>query len=164
MLSAETSVGSFPVEAVSAMQRIITEVEVQQEIYYRFQPPQKDSANYIPENICYSAAVMAQQTDAEAIVAMTHSGMTAFKVAAQRPKAFIYIFTDNKPILNTLNLVWGVRGFYYDKYESTDRTISDIKQYLREKNLIEPGHFIIHIASTPLHERATANTIKLTQI
>jgi pyruvate kinase len=164
MLSAETSVGSFPVEAVSAMQRIITEVEVQQEIYYRFQPPQKDSANYIPENICYSAAVMAQQTDAEAIVAMTHSGMTAFKVAAQRPKAFIYIFTDNKPILNTLNLVWGVRGFYYDKYESTDRTISDIKHYLREKNLIEPGHFIIHIASTPLHERATANTIKLTQI
>jgi pyruvate kinase len=107
---------------------------------------------------------MARQSEATAIVAMTHSGMTAFKIASHRPKANIYIFTDNKPLLNTLNLLWGVRGFYYDKYESTDNTITDIKEFLIKRDLVNHGEFIIHVASTPLQERATANTIKLTRI
>lgn len=164
MLSAETSVGVFPVETVAAMQRIINEVEEQDSIYYREHAPSLDSPNFIPENICYSAVVMSKRTGGASIVAMTHSGMTAFKISAHRPKGFIYIFTDNKPLLNTLNLVWGVRGFYYDKYESTDTTISDIKKYLVDKKLVEKGQYMIHVASTPLQERATANTLKLTLI
>ena len=164
MLSAETSVGIFPVGTVQAMRKIISEIEEQDTVYYRDHAPRKDSPNFIPENICFIAAVMARQTHAAGIVAMTHSGMTAFKIAGQRPKASIYIFTDNKPLLNTLSLVWGIRGFYYDKYESTDETIADIKMYLVNNNLVSSGNYIIHIASTPLHERATANTIKLTKI
>jgi pyruvate kinase len=164
MLSGETSVGNFPLETVQAMQRIISEVEQQNSIYYRETAPRKDSSNFIPESICLNASVMARQSEATAIVAMTHSGMTAFKIASHRPKANIYIFTDNKPLLNTLNLLWGVRGFYYDKYESTDTTITDIKEFLMKRELVKQGEFIIHVASTPLHERATANTIKLTRI
>lgn len=164
MLSAETSVGAFPVETVAAMQKIINEVEAQDSIYYRDFKPSPDSLNFIPENICHSAVVMSRQTGGAALVAMTHSGMTAFKISSHRPKGFIYIFTDNKPLLNTLNLVWGVRGFYYDKYESTDTTISDIKKYLVEKKLVEKGQYMVHVASTPLQERATANTLKLTKI
>jgi pyruvate kinase len=61
-------------------------------------------------------------------------------------------------------LIWGIRGFYYDKYESTDTTISDIKRYLIDKHLVEKGEYMVHVASTPLHEKATANTIKLTRI
>lgn len=164
MLSAETSVGAFPIETVAAMQKIINEVEAQDSIYYRDFTPTPDSLNFIPENICHSAVVMSRQTGGASIVAMTHSGMTAFKISSHRPKGFIYIFTDNKPLLNTLNLVWGVRGFYYDKYESTDTTISDIKKYLVEKKLVEKGQYMVHVASTPLQERATANTLKLTKI
>lgn len=164
MLSGETSVGNFPLETVQAMQKIISEVEQQDSIYNRETAPKKDSLNFIPESICLNACTMARQSEAAAIVAMTHSGMTAFKIASHRPKANIYIFTDNKPMLNTLNLVWGVRGFYYDKYESTDNTITDIKEYLIKKELVKHGEFIIHVASTPLQERATANTIKLTRI
>lgn len=164
MLSAETSVGVFPAETVAAMQRIISEVEDQDSIYYREHAPSLDSPNFIPENICHSAVVMSKRTNAAAIVAMTHSGMTAFQIAAHRPKGFIYIFTDNQPLLNTLNLVWGIRGFYYDKYESTDTTISDIKKYLVEKQLVSKGQYMIHVASTPLQERTTANTLKLTHI
>ena len=107
---------------------------------------------------------MARQSNASAIVAMTHSGGTAFRIASHRPKANIFIFTDNKPLLNTLNLLWGVRVFYYDKYESTDTTILDIKQFLIDNKMVDSGEMVIHIASTPLHERATANTIKLTKI
>jgi len=164
MLSAETSVGQFPAETVLAMQKIITEVEEQDAVYYRENPPAKDSTQFIPEHICYSACVMARQASAAAIVAMTHSGMTAFKIAAHRPRAFMYIFTDNRAILNTLNLVWGIRVFFYDKYESTDTTISDIKHYLEQNNLVSKGDYMIHIASTPLHERTTANTLKLAKI
>lgn len=164
MLSAETSVGKFPVETVEAMQKIIHEVEKQDEIYFREMPPGKSSPNVLSDSISYTACTMARQTNAKAIVAMTHSGGTAFRIAAHRPKANIFIFTDNKPLLNTLNLLWGVRVFYYDKYESTDATITDIKDFLCKHKLVDSGDMMIHVASTPLHERATANTIKLSLI
>lgn len=164
MLSAETSVGVYPVETVTAMQRIITEVELEDSIYCREHSPTPGSKNFIPDNICFLSSVMARQSNAEAIVAMTHSGMTAFKIASHRPKSAIYIFTDNKPILNTLNLVWGIRGFFYDKYESTDTTFADIRKHLVDAGLLKEGDYMIHIASTPIHERATANTIKLARI
>ena len=164
MLSAETSVGKFPVETVEAMQRIINEVEKQDEIYYREMPPGKFSINVLSDSISYTACTMARQTNAKAILAMTHSGYAAFRIAAHRPKSDIFIFTDNKPLLNTLNLLWGVRVFYYDKYESTDTTFKDIKQFLIDNNLVDLGDMVIHVASTPLHERSTANTIKLSII
>jgi len=164
MLSAETSVGKFPIETVVAMQKIIHEVEQVDSIYYRETAPDVDSANFIPESVCYSSCTIARQCDAAAIAAMTHSGMTAFKISSHRPKAHIYIFTDNKPLLNTLNLLWGVRGYYYDKYESTDTTISDIKEFLVDHKLVKQGEFIIHVASAPLHERSTANTVKINKV
>jgi len=164
MLSGETSVGNFPIETVQAMQKIISEVEKNDSIYFKSAPLNKKSLNFIPESICLNACEMARHADARAIIAMTHSGMTAFRIAAHRPKSNIYIFTDNRSLLNTLSLLWGVRGFYYDKYESTDNTVQEIKEYLKDKKLIEAGDYIINVASTPLHARATANTIKLTCI
>lgn len=164
MLSAETSVGVYPVATIAAMQKIITEIELQDSIYFRENIPSVASDNFIPENICYLSTVLSRQSNAAAIVAMTHSGMTAYKISSHRPKAAIFIFTDNRPILNTLNLVWGVRGFYYDKYESTDTTVSDIRKFLSDNMLVKKGDYIIHIASTPIHERATANTLKLSQV
>lgn len=162
MLSAETSVGKFPDGTVAAMQKIISEVEQLDEIYFRETPP-GDNAS-IADSICYTACTLARQTGAKGIAAMTHSGGTAFKISGHRPKANIFIFTDNKLLLNSLNLLWGVRVFYYDKYESTDVTISDVRQLMKEAHLIEKGDYVIHVASTPLHERTTSNTIKLSII
>jgi pyruvate kinase len=162
MLSGETSVGNFPIETVQAMYKIISEVEKNDSIYFKSSIPNKKSLNFIPESICLNACEMARHSEAKAIIAMTHSGMTAFRISSHRPKSNIYIFTDNKSILNTLSLLWGVQGFFYDKYESTDNTVQEIKDYLKSKNLIEAGDYIINVASTPLHARATANTIKLT--
>jgi pyruvate kinase len=164
MLSGETSVGRYPLATVRAMQKIISEVEMENEIYYRETAPQKNSASFLSDSISYNACVMARQVEATAIAAMTHSGMTAFKISAHRPKSHIFIFTDNKPMLKILNLLWGVRGFYYDKYESTDTTIKDVRTFLVENNMVQSGDFMIHVASTPLKERATSNTIKLTRI
>jgi pyruvate kinase len=163
MLSAETSVGKFPEGTIASMEKIISEVEKLDEIYFRETPP----STYRPrvsDSICYTACTLARQTEARAIVAMTHSGGTAFKIASHRPKANIYIFTDNQSLLNTLSLLWGVRVFYYDKYESTDTTISDVTSFMKEGQLVDTGDYVIHVASTPLHERTTANTIKLSII
>jgi pyruvate kinase len=104
---------------------------------------------------------MAQHSGAKGIVSMTNSGYTALKLSSQRPLANIFIFTDNPTLLNTLNLVWGVRGFYYDKYESTDKTIEDVKLFLKAQNMVKENDLLIHIASIPMKDRGRANMIKL---
>ena len=107
---------------------------------------------------------MAERTSAAAIVTMTHSGYTAFKLASHRPKAEIFVFTDNYDILTTLNLVWGVRGFYYDKNISTDHTIADIKFILKKSGKVKTNDLVINIASIPLSEMGKANMIKLSAV
>ncbi|HTA28268.1 MAG TPA: pyruvate kinase alpha/beta domain-containing protein, partial [Bacteroidia bacterium] len=67
-------------------------------------------------------------------------------------------------LLTTLSLVWGVYGFYYDKYESTDVTILDIQNILLQEGHVKKGDFVINIASTPIKERGRANMIKLSVI
>ena len=161
MLSAETSVGEYPVEVVESMYKIIMLAQNDESIYNRGNPPNKNSPLFISDSICYNSTVMADQSGAKAIVAMTHSGFTAFKIASQRPHADILIFTDNKPIVRMLTLLWGVQGFFYDKYTSSDETISDVKEILKKEGFVESGDILIHIASMPIHDRATANTIKL---
>jgi pyruvate kinase len=107
---------------------------------------------------------MSKRTSAAAIVTMTHSGYTAFKLASHRPKANIFIFTSNYDILTTLNLVWGVKGFYYDKNISTDHTIADIKFILKKAGLVNTGELIVNIASIPLSEKGKSNMIKLSAV
>lgn len=165
MLSAETSVGEFPIESVSVMNKIINHVEIFQDIYYKHCEP-ADSLNdrYITDSIIYNACNMAQQVNASAIIAMTHSGYSAFRIASQRPKAGIYIFTNNKNLLCTLNLVWGIQGFYYDKFISTDHTIEDIKHRLKKSGHIKEGELVINIGSIPINEKGKTNTFKLSRV
>jgi pyruvate kinase len=167
MLSGETSVGNHPIKVVEAMTKIIEHVEANSDIYNRDnEAPEVDLRNdrFLSDSICYTAAKMAQRTSAAAIVTMTHSGYTAFKLASHRPKAEIFVFTDNYDILTTLNLVWGVRGFYYDKNISTDHTIADIKFILKKSGKVKVNDLVINIASIPLSEMGKANMIKLSAV
>jgi len=161
MLSGETSVGKFPVVVIQHMHKILNAVETGGNIYYKDHPPVVKNQTFISDSICFNACVMAQHSGAKGIVSMTNSGYTAFKLSSHRPLANIFIFTDNPSLLNTLNLVWGVRGFYYDKYESTDKTIQDVKDFLKNQNLVVENDLLIHIASIPMKERGRANMIKL---
>lgn len=167
MLSAETSVGKHPAKVVEAMTKIIEHVEKQSLIYNRDNAaPEVNIHNdrFISDSICYTAAKMAQRTKAAAIITMTHSGYTAFKLASHRPKANIFVFTDNYHILTTLSLVWGVKGFYYDKDISTDHTIADIKFILKKTGYVQSKDFIINIASVPLSEKGRSNMVKLSVV
>ncbi|MCW5899788.1 MAG: pyruvate kinase [Flavobacteriales bacterium] len=161
MLSAETSVGEHPVEVVKAMNRILLEMEKSELMYNVPQPELQPSARMVSDAICMASVRMAAAIDIKAIVTMTHSGYTAFKISSMRPKAFIFAFTSNHAILNMLNLVWGVRAEYYDKTVSTDHTVADIKHILRSKGYVREGDLVVNIASMPINEQGMANMLKL---
>ena len=106
MLSAETSVGRFPVEVVRVMNRILAEMETADGMY---NVPRAAAQNdrSITDAVCI--AVRRPLTDTmpvKAIVTMTHSGYTAFKISSMRPRANIFAFTSNPKMLCMLNLVW----------------------------------------------------------
>ncbi|MBS1652054.1 MAG: pyruvate kinase [Bacteroidetes bacterium] len=164
MLSAETSVGKYPVRVIEMMRRIITQVEELDTIYYKEHTPQIKTITYITDSICYSACSMAHHAGAKAIISMTNSGYTAFKLSSHRPKAHVFIFTDNKLLLTTLSLIWGIRGYYYDKYESTDETINDLKAYIKNKGLVKEDDLVINIASMPMKDKGRTNMMKLSYI
>jgi pyruvate kinase len=164
MLSAETSVGKFPVDVIKAMSSIIDEVEKYDNLYHHENPPDESAKDrFITDSVCYSACRLASRTQAKAIVTMTFSGYTGFKISSQRPKAITYIFTGNKKILTMMNLVWGVKAFYYDKMVSTDHTIADIKYILRKEGYIKEGDFVINVASMPIAEQGMSNMVKLSK-
>jgi len=165
MLSGETSVGRHPEKVISAMSRIIKEVEKYAGIYHHEQVPEDVSEDrFITDSICFNACRLAKRVSAKAIITMTHSGYTAFKVSSQRPRTDIFVFTANKKILSMMSLVWGVRSFHYDKMVSTDHTIADIKYILRKSKVIESGDLIINIASMPISEMGMSNMVKLSRV
>jgi pyruvate kinase len=165
MLSEETSVGLYPVKTVQQMHRIVRYIEEHEKsIYFREHHPEPHDVTFISDSICYNSCVMAKHAGVKAISTMTNSGYTAFKLSSHRPKANIFTFTDNPSLLTTLSLVWGVYGFYYDKYESTDVTIQDIQDILVQEGHVKKGDFVINIASIPIKDRGRANMIKLSLV
>ena len=164
MLSAETSVGKYPVETIRTMANIVKEMESFQGIYYKEVFPAKTNDRFISDAICFNACRLEQRVDANAIITMTFSGYTAYKIASQRPKSPIYVFTSNTQILTQLNLIWGVRAFYYDKNISTDHTIADIKYILKKEGVLKMGDLVINIATIPLEENGKTNMLKLSYV
>jgi pyruvate kinase len=164
MLSGETSVGEFPLIVIETMDKIIRHVEDNAFEYYKTKNLDQTSPTYLGDAVCSSAVFLAEKTNAKGIVAMTTSGYTAFQISSYRPKAGTYIFTTSINLLNTLSLLWGVKGFYYDKYDSTDDTISEVNRILKDQNLIEDGDIVINTASIPIDKKGTTNMIKVSVV
>jgi pyruvate kinase len=164
MLSGETSVGNHPIEVIKTMSRIVREMEDFDGIYNKEELPKKNTDRFISDSICFNACRLSQRVEADAIITMSFSGYTAYKIASQRPKAPIFVFTSNKQILTQLNLIWGVKGLYYNKRISTDHSIADIKQILKKEGLVKEGDLVINIASIPLEENGKSNMLKLSEV
>lgn len=162
MLSGETSVGAHPELVVKAMIKIIGEAENHYELIGKRPKPHRHSVTYFSDTICLSAAKIAEDIKAKAILGITVAGYTAFRVSSYRPKTDIYIFSSVRPMLGTMNLVWGVKAFYYDKFSSTDETIEDLCEILKDKKLLKEGDVIINTMSMPLNKRFRTNTLKIT--
>lgn len=164
MLSGETSVGQYPVQVVQTMANIIHEMEGHPSLYHKEELPPKGSPRFISDSICFNACRLAQRVEAKGIITMTYSGYTAYKIASQRPESHIYVFTSNRKILTQLNLVWGVRAFFYNKRISTDHTIADIKHLMKEEGYLQSGDVVINVASIPLEDLGGTNMLKLSYV
>jgi pyruvate kinase len=108
-----------------------------------------------------AAAGLSVSIGAKAILGLTKSGYTGFRLSSHRPKTNIFIFTDNKKILNTMNLVWGVRGFYYDRREKMEETLKDLENMLIDKGFLHKGDSVVYTGSQPHHWESRTNMIKV---
>ncbi len=164
MLSGETSVGKFPVKAVEYMRNVVTSVEEKGFRYNREQLPDVTSDSFLSDAVCYNACVMASQVGARAIIGMTRSGYTAFKVSSQRPRSDIFIFTDRPSLLAQLSLVWGVRGFFYESEAGANQTINELQEMLKLKGFLNSNDVVINLASMPFYEGGRTNMIKINKV
>ncbi len=168
MLSGETSVGRYPVDVVKNMSKIVKNIE-QTHFYQSKNSPIEHEFNciddrFITNRICLAAVRIAKTTNVEAIVTLTHSGYTAFQISAHRPNSNIIIFCSNRRVITMLNLLWGVRAFYYDMEKSTDETIVQVNMLTQTHGFVEKGDFVINLNATPAHEGGKTNTLRLTTI
>ena len=168
MLSGETSVGKYPVDVVKNMSKIVKNIE-QTHFYQNKNSPIEHEFNcvderFITNRICLAAVRIAKTANVEAIVTLTYSGYTAFQISAHRPNTNIIVYSSNRRVLTMLNLLWGVRAFYYDMQKSTDETIIQVNMLAHTNGFVEQGDFVINLNATPAYEGGKTNTLRLTTI
>ena len=164
MLSGETSVGNYPVETISSMQRIIAYTENHGNPFNKQYTPKEETSTFLADSICSTASIVSQQVKAKAIIVFTHSGYTAIRISSHRPKAKIYGFTSNKKLLNKISMVWGIQPFYLSTYYNLDMAIQDSIEMLKDKKLLKKGDCVIHVGSTPLRLHGSTNMMKVSYI
>ena len=165
MLSGETATGNYPVQVIQKMTQICEAVEDSALINVPQNTPQIKTKRFITKTICQQAALMANTIQAKAICTLTNSGYTAFQISAWRPSsAHILVFTSNRRILTQLNLLWGVKSFFYDKDESTDDTVTDVNKIAIEKGYASKGDYLINLAAMPIKDKGMVNTMRVSEI
>lgn len=167
MLSGETSVGKYPVDVVKNMTKIIKNIESTPLYEKRNDIIEKVTCvddRFITDMVCLNAVKIAESTSAEAIITLTYSGYTAFQISAHRPHARIIVFTSNQRVLTMLNLLWGVKAFYYDMNKSTDETVIQVNMLTHHYGYVEKGDFVVNLNAMPSHESGKTNTMRLSTI
>lgn len=166
MLSGETSVGKHPLRVVDTMRKVIKDVERSKHSISKNTSERELVINerFVSNAICANACQISEKVNAKAIITATYSGYNTIKTSSYRPTAYIYAFTNNHTILNTLSLVWGVKAFYYDGGKTTDDTVLETKNILKKKKYLKKGDKVINIASMPAEERGMTNMMKLSKV
>ena len=164
MLSGETSMGKYPCEVVKKIGDIIHGVEDSPLIKIPVDLPEIKSDRLITKSICKNAATIANEIGASAICTLTNSGYTGWQISSWRPSALVVVFTSNKKILTQMNLLWGVKGVYYNNFESTDKTVEEVNSLALENKYIKKGDFVINLAAMPIYEKGQVNTLRITKI
>ena len=164
MLSGETSVGKYPVDVINSMSDILTAVENSELIEVPHTPPNIRTKRFITKSICYHAAHLANDIEARAICTLTNSGYTAYQISAWRPQAHVLVYTSNRRILNQLNLLWGVKAFYYNNLNSTDKTVEEINQIALDKGYVEKEDMLVNLTAMPIETKGMVNTLRVSVI
>jgi pyruvate kinase len=160
MLSAETAVGQYPVEAVGMMSRIALEAEASG----RAAGAADHSRRGYAQAIAHAACSIAGDLDFKAICAFTQSGNTARLVSKERPTAPILAFTNQPRIHNRLALLWGVEPLPLDFAGNTDAVIRRVEAELLARGLVAAGDSVIVLGGSPLAAKGTTNFLKVQKV
>ena len=71
------------------------------------------------------------------------------------------VFTSNKRIIPQLNLLWGVKAFYYDRFESTDNTVEEVNKIVEAEGFVKKGDMLINLAAMPIIDKGMVNTLRV---
>ncbi len=157
MLSEETSVGEYPVEAVREMAKVIAQTE---EAYENGFAELNKSVSEV-DILGKAACRMAEEAKARYIVSVTNSGYTARMIAKHRPKIPILALTPYEVVWRQLNLVWGVEALLLPMFHTTDELIYQATDLLKRKKLVKPKDKVIIVAGHPAGKRGRTNLLKL---
>jgi pyruvate kinase len=164
MLSGETSTGKHPLQVIQVMEKILRNIEHTDFIYDKELKAQKNSDTFVSDAICFNAARMSLELGARAIIGMTFSGYTGFKLSSYRPKSSILIFTENERLLNALSICWGVKGFLHKSFIGTNTSIQEVLEDLKKSSEVRSGDIVVNVGSMPLAERGRANMVKVSVV
>jgi pyruvate kinase len=161
MLSAETSTGNYPVEAVEVMDRIIRQTE--KEILTPRQTVDSTTPTLLstPEAVCETAVSLSRLVGAQAIVVFTESGHTAMLVARNRPTVPILALTPSPSVTRQLALVWGLVSFVFPQIDDTDERINAAQDHLKKLGLIIEGQLMVIVTGERLGHSLGTNLIKV---
>ena len=161
MLSAETSVGAHPVEAIATMDRIITAAEVDGGPNY---PAVSSDDDGIPDSVAAAAVALAQRVSARALVAYTESGRAAQLLAARRPSTPVVACTPAAGVSRQLALTWGVESVDVEQVTSTDQMIEVIDAAIRANLIARPGDEVVIVAGAPVGADNAINAVMVHQV
>lgn len=160
MLSAETSVGKYPVEAARMMVRIAAETE--RSLESRGYPKLTAQPDPAPADIVADAAYhAASRARAAAVVVFTVSGSTARLVARRRPLVPIYAFMPGEATALGLSPIYGIRPILTPELKSTDEMLACVDRVLLERGLLQRGDRVVFVAGQPIGRPGTTNLMKL---
>ena len=164
MLSEETSIGKYPVEAVEMMVKIILEAETVFPHDEVLRESQVENLNEIDDATALAACQIAHQIDAKAIVALTAGGTTALRVAKHRPSQPILAVTLSDTIMRQLNLVWGVYPLRKSAPANLEEWLETARITALETGVAKTGDVIVLTAGLPLGVAGSTNLVKVHRV
>jgi pyruvate kinase len=163
MLSAETAVGQYPVEAVRAMDRIIREME-RHPLRQREERRLARDGVHTEDAIAWGTHAVARMLKTPLIVTLTKGGFTARKVAALRPPVPILAVTTEPPTYRQLALVWGIIPVLVDHVPGYDAMLTVVRDLILKRQYAKPGDSIVMTAGVPWDVSGSTNLIKVEQV
>ena len=157
MLSAESASGKYPFKAIRTMHEIITEVEKEDDRYYKISMEHEFLS--VPSAIGASASLSAMKLNAKAIVSLTTTGKTASIITSFRPQAKVIAITHHIEALNSLELIWGIQTFLIKPYGSMEEILNQVDEVLVSYGLARTGDRIILTLGQPIASGSKTNTL-----
>jgi pyruvate kinase len=166
MLSAETAVGHYPLEAVSLMVRVAQNVEQDPVLRKHLFPSRLRTENHhsLAEGIGQAACQVAENVGASAILAFTQTGGTAALIAKYRPALPIYAVTPSAKVQQHLALYSGVSSLQAEATGGTESQIHTVEKAILKAGVMAKGEVVVITMGSPISTTGTTNLMKLHQL